>query len=420
VSKPGVYQIAGTVYLGGNTSLIFGNGVFLKKVTEQGPFSHVLLNKGARTKSYDEHICVDGLQIIVNGVDARTFKDAYGLHGQLAFFYVKDLRISGFRCLDLGHAQYGIQICTFEDIIVEDAIIKGEKDGVHLGRGKRFTIRNCNFQTGDDAVALNAHDYAVGNPELGWIEDGLVENCHDLADPAQKAGYFCRILAGAWIDWKSGMQVQQADTVVSNGRLYRVQANPDGKIYTSTTMPNHETGSMVLDGIKWGVVQNDVTYTCGVRNVTFRDIFLEKPRTAFSVHFDTGKFSRSYYPGAEIPKQEGIVLDDVRVLYPQKTEFLHIATPIDFITIMNSSLRNSPAHFVPVSDFTAPGKTMLNFVGCSFLQHGRFEFLKNDAPNKTIVLQTSSSSVIPDDFTAFITPGTALIKVTSDLPGLGK
>ena len=420
VSKPGIYQVAGTVYVGSNTSLILGAGVFLKKVADKGPFSHVLLNKGARTKTYDEHISIEGLQIIVNGVDARTFKDAYGLHGQLAFFYVKDLRISGFRCLDLGHAQYGIQICTFEDITVEDAIIKGEKDGVHLGRGKRFTIRRCEFQTGDDAVALNAHDYAVGNPELGWIEDGIVENCHDLPDPTQRTGYFCRILAGAWIDWKSGMQVQQSDTVVSNGRLYRVQANADGRVYTSTTQPTHENGSMELDGIKWGVVQNDVTHTCGVRNVTFRDIFLENPRTSFSVHFDTGKYSRSYYPGAEIPKQEGIVLDDVRVLHTERTEFLHIATPIDSITVMNSSLRNSPVHFVTVSDFTTPGKTLLNFVGCTFLQAGRFEFLKNDAPNKSIVLQTSASSVIPEDFSASISPGTAVMKVTSDLPGLTK
>ncbi len=55
-----------------------------------------------------------------------------------------------------------------------------------------------------------------------------------------------------------------------------------------------------MDGINWGVVQNDVTYTAGVRNVIFRDIFLEKPRIGFSIHFDNDKYSRSYYPGAAI------------------------------------------------------------------------------------------------------------------------
>jgi polygalacturonase len=179
VSKPGTYAVADTVYIGSNTSLVFGNDVVLEKVDEQGAFTHVLLNKGALTRIYDHNITVDGLHIIVNGIDVRNFK-VYGLHGQLAFFYVKDLRITRFRCLDLGKAQYGIHVCTFEDIIIDDVIIKGKKDGVHLGRGKRFAIRNGVFQTFDDAVALNAHDYATGNPELGWIENGVVEKCYGL------------------------------------------------------------------------------------------------------------------------------------------------------------------------------------------------------------------------------------------------
>ncbi|MEI7503162.1 MAG: hypothetical protein WCJ61_07750, partial [Paludibacter sp.] len=175
VSQPGTYKMAKTVYVGSNTTLKFGNNVFLQKVDEQGKFSHVIVNKGAATRTYDENIYIEGLQIIVNGIDVRDFKEAVGLHGQLAFFYVKDLRIDRFRCMDLGKAQYGIHVCTFEDIIINDVIIKGWKDGVHLGRGKRFLISNGVFETGDDAIALNAHDYTVGNPELGWIEDGIVE-----------------------------------------------------------------------------------------------------------------------------------------------------------------------------------------------------------------------------------------------------
>lgn len=36
VSQPGTYKIAGTVYLGSNTSLVFGNNVFLKKSRRTG------------------------------------------------------------------------------------------------------------------------------------------------------------------------------------------------------------------------------------------------------------------------------------------------------------------------------------------------------------------------------------------------
>ena len=302
VGRQGTYKIAGTVYVGSDTSLVFGNSVFLKKVDERGRFSHVLLNKGARTKTYDHHITIAGLNLMINGIDVNTF-EVYGLRGQIAFFYVKDLRIEHFRCLDIGKTQFCIHVCTFEDLVIDDVIIKGDKDGVHLGRGKRFTISNGVFQTFDDAVALNAHDYSSANPELGWIEDGIVEKCSDL-DAEKTTGFFCRILGGAWIDWKHGMEVQQSDSVISNGRIYRVQAQADGMVYKSVTQPAHKSGSRVLDGINWGVVQSDITYTAGVRNVVFRDIYLEKPRIGFSVHFDNDDYSRSYYPGAIIPKQE--------------------------------------------------------------------------------------------------------------------
>ena len=419
VSRPGVYPVAGTVYLGSHTSLVFSNGVFLKKTLENGPFSHVLLNKGALTKTYDEHIVVDGLQIIVNEVDAVTFADVYGLQGHLAFFYVKDLRIEHFRCLDLGRAQYGIHVCTFEDVVIDDVIIKGDKDGVHFGRGKRFTVRNGVFTTHDDAVALNAHDYDVGNPELGWIEDGLIENCHDLADGKPVVGFFCRILAGGWVDWTPGMKVQKSDTVVANGRLYRVFAEPDGTVYESTTQPSHASGKATIDGIDWVMVQADVTYTAGVRNVVFRDIFLQKPRIGLSIHFDSDRWSRSYYPGAQIPMQEQLVLDNVRVLCDEQTDFLSIGTPVDVVTVVNSSFRHSRIRFHgnQMPDY---GTTKLNVIGCVFRHPGAMDLVVNEVANKVVELKTTASVELGDQFSARIVPGDGTISVESDLIGLNR
>jgi len=419
VSRPGTYSVAGTVYLGGNTTLKFGNAVFLKKVAEQGLFSHVFVNKGAVSRTCDEHIAVEGLQLIVNGVDARTFKEAYGLHGQLAFFHAKDIRIEHFRCLDLGAAQYGIQVCTFEDLLIRDVIIRGQKDGVHLGCGKRFTIRDGVFATGDDAIALNAHDYSSGNPELGWIENGLVENCHDLAEQ-KNVGFFCRILAGAWTDWKSGMEVQQSDTVVSEGRLYRVQMQPDGTTYKSLTKPTHKAGSEVLDGIRWGVVQTNATYSAGVRNVTFRDIFLEKPRTAFSIHFDNDKYSRSYYPGAPVPVQEKIVMDNVRVLYGDRRTFLNVATPVDVVTMSGCTLKDSSMRFVSNKAMNDYGPTSITMVGCTFAHPSVLSLLENGVPGKRIGFKTFASTVLPENFSATVVPGGGVLTVDSDLPGLKK
>jgi len=421
VSQPGTYKMAKTVYVGSNTTLKFGNNVFLQKVDEQGKFSHVIVNKGAATRTYDENIYIEGLQIIVNGIDVRDFKEAVGLHGQLAFFYVKDLRIDRFRCMDLGKAQYGIHVCTFEDIIINDVIIKGWKDGVHLGRGKRFLISNGVFETGDDAIALNAHDYTVGNPELGWIEDGIVENCHDLPGVKEKnIGFFCRIIAGAWIDWKQGMEVQNSDAVVSNGRVYRVKGNPDGKVYISNTQPAHDKGIQVLDGITWVMIQNDPVYTCGVRNVIFRNIFLEKPRVGFSVHFDIGKFSRSYYPGAEVPKQEQLTFDNLRFLHNAPIAAFAIKTPMDVLTISNSSFNNNGIVFTENKALKDYLPTKINIYGCVFNKKGAMELLVNKVDGKQILLKTSSNIEINNDFTATVVPGNGIITVESDLTGLKK
>ena len=418
VSQPGTYKIAGTVLIGSNTTLVFGSQVVLKKVAEQGVFSHVLLNKGALTKTYDEHIAIEGLQISVNGVDTEA-SPVYGLIGHLAFFYVKDLRIDRFRCLDLARAQFAIHVCTFEDLIVDDVIIKGGKDGVHLGPGKHYIIRDGIFQTFDDAVALNAHDYASSNPELGWIEDGLVENCHDL-NADKTTGFFCRILAGAWIDWRPGMEVQHSDTVISAGRVYRVQMKPDGRVFTSVTPPTHLTGKQTLDGITWGMVQTNVTYTAGVRNVLFRNIFLEKPRTAFSIHFDNDKYSRSYYPGASIPRQEQIRFDNVCVLHDAKMDFLSVGTPVNLVSFANCSFRNNRINFHGNKAMPDYFKTKLNLVGCVFNQPGKMDLVVNSVPNKQIVLKTSGSMQLADDFSAQVVPNGGTITVDSDLTGLRK
>ncbi len=418
ISKPGTYKFAETVYIGSNTTLDFGNGIFIQKVNEKGLFTHVILNKGALTKTYDQNIVIKGLNIIVNGID-KPFSEVYGLRGQLAFFYAKDIRIERFRCNDLTKMQFGIHVCTFEDLIIDDVIIKGEKDGVHLGRGKRFTIKNGVFQTFDDAIALNAHDYATSNPELGWIENGIIENCHDL-NAENTTGYFCRILAGAWTDWKSEMEVQQSDAVVSNGKIYRVQAKPDGTKYISKTPPTHEKGSQIIDGINWGVVQNDVTYTAGVRNVIFRNIFLEKPRIGLSIHFDNDKYSRSYYPNATIPLQEQFSFDNVRVLHNMAIPFLLIATPVDLVTISNSSIRNNNIKFVSNKAMTDYLKTSINIYGCSFSNNGEFELLTNVVEGKKIHLKTFGNVELGESFYAKVNAGKGYLTLDSDLTGLKK
>ena len=428
VSQPGIYKMASTLYVGSNTSLVFGNGVSLMKVNEQGAFAQIILNKGALTKTYDENITIEGLHLIVNGVDNCSDK-VLGLRGHVGFYYIKDLKIKGFRCSDLTGCQYGVHISKFEDVIIEDVIIKGRKDGIHFGPGKRFTIRDGVFQTFDDAIALNGQDYSTTDPEVGWIEDGIIENCYDL-DQDKTQGYFCRMLAGGWIDWKKGMKVQQSDAVVSNGRIYRVIMAPDATLYESVTRPDFENGTKVLDGITWYMAQETITYTAGARNVVFRNIQLEKARVAFSIEFNMGKYNRSYYAGAELPVQENVIIDNVKVLYDKiDIPLIQISSPVNMITITNSRLKNTGViiygnEVLPeyLKENTVPNwlKTSINIYGCIFDQDGEMTLINNTAKGKEIELRTSSNMELGENFSAKIIDGGGEISVHSDLTGLKK
>ncbi|PWM32357.1 MAG: hypothetical protein DBX55_01180 [Verrucomicrobia bacterium] len=392
VSKPGTYDLNDSVLLDDNTKLVFGAGVVIRKVAKPRPFNHVFINRGAFEKKWNSNIWIDGLTLSVNGVDSGG--KIFGLRGHVAFFYAKDIKITRFRCYDLMNMQYCIHVCTFEDLLVDDAIIYGKKDGIHLGRGKRFKLSNCVFRTFDDAVALNAHDYASGNPELGWIEDGVVENMTDLTEE-KTTGYFCRILAGSWCDWREGMEIQNSDTVVCNGRLYRAAMKPDGKKYVSKTPPSHESGMKEYDGIVWQMVQNDVTYNAGVRNVVFRDIFLRKPRTCFSVHFDDDKYSRSYYPGAPFVGQENLVFDNVHVLFDENRPFISTRTPINELVLNSCFLRNNPIRITPLARMKDASKTTIKMLGCTVSPTASYVFLESSKGKPVDFVSVASSNSNP-------------------------
>ncbi len=345
VTQPGIYDLDGTVVLESHTALRFGEGVTVRRIKNEHPGGYVFVNKGAFTREYDTDISVSGLHLLCNGVDISGGATAItGLRGHVSFFYIKDLVIRDFVCPDLLASGFAIHICTFENILVENVNIEGKKDGVHLGRGKDFIIRHGRFRTFDDPIALNAHDYATSNPQLGWIENGLIEDCYDL-DEETTTGFFCRILAGSWCDWREGMVVQHSDTVVNNGRLYRVIAKPDGEVYTSLTPPTHENGTLEYDGIRWCMVQEDVIYNCGCRNIVFKDIHLCKHRgAALSIHFDDDKWSRSVYPGSEMPVQENIVFDN---LYVENTidTLLSTVTPARGVVFRSCKLKDAKFSF---------------------------------------------------------------------------
>ena len=335
VMEPGIYDFNDTVLIGGNTALECGPGVFFRRT---GSFGHLLLNRGAKSRKYDRAIGLTGVKLLCNGEDIKRSAMVPGLDAHMAFFYVKDLVVRDLECLDLGRWNFCIQICTFENILLENLHIEGMKDAVHLGPGRQFTIRHGIFRTFDDPIALNAYDYSTSNPQFGWIEDGLVEDCHDLNQP-ETTGFFCRLLAGAWGVWTPGMKVRNSDLVTYNGRVYSVDAKPDFREYVSLTPPDHAEGTRVIDEIPWRYVQeDDGRRSASIRNVHFRDIFLRKRReVAFCMLLEFNQYARSVYPGASAPLIEEITLENISS--GEEVEcLLESNAPCDAVRIVNSHL----------------------------------------------------------------------------------
>ena len=335
IDVPGIYDIDGTLYVGSDTELVCGKGVKIRKTATTGG---VIINKGALSKEYDTNITIRGLNIVCNEKTGSSMEYVEGLRGQVAFYYVKNLIISEFECLDIPASTYCIHLAKWENVLIENSIFKGEKDGIHVNCGNGMTIKHCSFTTGDDPIALNAHDYITGVPEYGWIENVLVEDCTDNGN-GKNNGRTALILGGAWLDWTSGNTYKFSDTIVAeNGYVYRLV----GESKTSTVCPTHDNGDVEYsDGCIWRFIQDTPIYNVGCRNVVFRNIYVNATRTAcFVFNYDDDDYSRSYYPHSVAVHQKNFTFENIVLSKDANTvRFLMMKTPVDLIRVFNSYLK---------------------------------------------------------------------------------
>ncbi len=354
ITVPGIYKISEQIEIGDNTKLVFFEGVVIKReASVSGTNGNAFINKGAVLGKYNHNIEIIGLHLECNGIESNDFgvnSRIAGLRAQVAMIYVENLKIDRFECHGLLEKDYAIQISAFKNIVLNDLYITGNKDGVHLGWGDGFVIKNSSFRTFDDPIALNAFDYATSNTHVGWIENGIIENCIDLDDNST-TGFFCRILGGAWCKWHEGMLVQHSDTVAVNGKTYRVLMNPkDGKLYSSHTPPCHEKGVAEYDGINWVAVRDTEEFDCGCRNIVIKNCNLQKKRNigiAISLNYDT--YARSFYPGCVCVPQSEITLENI-VLENEVDTLLHSNYPTKNVTLKNIDFKNSKLCFDIVAE----------------------------------------------------------------------
>lgn len=338
IDTPGVYLFSSGLQIGSNTSLLFGNQVYCKRADDDT--KSFLINKGAFTQEYNDNIVIDGLYLICDGHYGSWQGTIHGLRGALSFYYVKNLVLNNIRCDDVAGHTYFIHLAKWENVIINNPHIAGNKDAIHVSTGNRLHISNGWFQTNDDPIGLNAMDYVDGCPTLGWIKNVVVENCVDAS--LKLTGYFARILSGAWLDWTSGNQYRHSDTVVnSSGNVYRMIKDPSViELMTSTYEPTHTTytDSTYPDGIKWRYIGNGYVYSAGHENIVFRDIYLKVKRTAaFFIASNNDSYCRAFYPGCSPQRESNIRLESIHCI-GDITNLVRIQTPVDYISIKSSKI----------------------------------------------------------------------------------
>ena len=363
IDLPGTYELNHTMFLDDNTELIFGAGVVISKVVYNGIFPRVVFtNRNSLQRSWNKNISIRNLFLQTNGLgvgNSESAQNTYGIRSQIAFFYIKNLVIDGYYSTDNSTSAFNIQICTFENIRLENIYITSAKDGIHLGRGKNFIIRNYKARTKDDVLALNADDYPGSNPESGWIENGQIDNLTILPDdtlvpvsgsdeniiyePISCAGRILMI-GGSWKEWESGMEFQSnGDCVLSDGKLYvTTGGTSDVTSIISTVRPTHSefTTKTYSDGLQWRLRQNvEPLTTCSVKNITFNNINVLGRFASAKIFLESQEYRRSYYPGSTMANAQDITFSNVNIAATTQKYFIQFFHGVENLKIINSNLK---------------------------------------------------------------------------------
>jgi hypothetical protein len=99
---------------------------------------------------------------------------------------------------------------------------------------------------------------------------------------------------------------------------------------------------------------------------------------------------------------------------------IDVGTPVDVLTITNSTFRNSRINFHGNDAMPDYFKTIINITSSVFNFCGDMNLVTNSVDNKEIILKTSSNVELCKNFRAEVVQGKGSITVQSDLTGLNK
>ena len=362
ITNAACYKLGGTVYLDDNTELVCEKGTLLKKA---GQYAHMILNRGIASGVTNVNITVRGLSISDGGINVPPDpgSDLHGLWGLITFHRVRNVLLDDFTCVEFAAHQYCLQAVAFDGLTVENFVIRGEKDGIHLNSGKNFVIRNGRLRTADDGIAINAGEWPGYTAEMGSITDGLVENVVD--EPGGKCN-FARVITGAWTDWHPGMKLQRADIFAHKGYTYIIYPAPLGRNETvSMTPPEHHKGLWKSpEGLNVFCLQRDLWRKASITNVVFRNCTLSG--RGIYCAWEVNEWARLIHP--DLPRKDypeiDIVLENVEKIEKRPMVYGNADAKIEFRNCHAAAgelanLWATGGTACPVRTITVDGKTMV-------------------------------------------------------------
>ena len=406
IDLPGVYDLNDTVFLDSNTKLICAPGVIFRKVA---PYCNVFLNRGALTKEYNDNISIDGLELSVNGQEAKPTL-VRGQRAQLGFFYVRNLKIRNFTCSDGESFQFLIYIVTWKNILIENVRLAGEKDGIKLNNGHEAIIRNLDLTTYDDGLSLCGTDYDSVTLEVGDVYNVYCSNITDHQYQLKGKDIFgrtCLIYTGSWADYKKGNKYGNSDFCLNDGKLYQHVLEPGNPIAVSSEAPLHNEGTVTgRDGIPWRFIQPCDFYQTNVYNVSFDSCIFEKGGNIIanwicpSNMYEETPIHRTSYPGTEGNSDSwGISITNCKIVGTPPQILLNLMGNMQNVAISGCYFNNPRSTMINVDHYSSNKELIATINACTFIDmNPPSDVLHND--NEASLLDHQECPILKRDIDA--------------------
>jgi hypothetical protein len=136
------------------------------------------------------------------------------------------------------------------------------------------------------------------------------------------------------------------------------------------------------------MMQEGTIYNGGCKHIHFKNIYLKKDRgTAFSIHFDMDKWSRSYYPQSTAPIQSNLVFENIYI-EGNIANLLTARTPVDELKFINLNWSRGNIILNSIAGLNYPiAKITLEKTG--FVANAPVSIVANDSRSITLEIKNS-------------------------------